>query len=242
MEDLTKQQLILLGLLVSFVTSLATGIVTVSLMNQYPESTRTVSQVIEKTIQQIAAPQDAAVVESQDTPSSALAAFSPSLVRFVQADATTTVNGIGVVLTDTGVVLTDKASIGGAPGILAKMEDGELIPYSVIRSQDNGDIVFLAPSAAAQHAYSPASLAPDPSLGQPVLSLSGTSTMSLSEGYIASSDLSMVRTSIAVDEVIPGSPLFDMKGRLIGVRLSSVENAHGAAFYPISNLQSVIPK
>ena len=36
MENLTKPQIILLTLLVSFVTSIATGIVTVALMNQAP--------------------------------------------------------------------------------------------------------------------------------------------------------------------------------------------------------------
>ena len=37
MEHLNKQQLILLTLLISFVTSIATGIVTVSLMDQAPQ-------------------------------------------------------------------------------------------------------------------------------------------------------------------------------------------------------------
>lgn len=49
MENLTKNQVILLVLLVSFVTSLATGIVTVSLVNQAPPPvTHTISKVVEK--------------------------------------------------------------------------------------------------------------------------------------------------------------------------------------------------
>ena len=48
MEHLTKQQIILLALLVSFVTSIATGIVTVSLINQAPAgTTNTVERIIE---------------------------------------------------------------------------------------------------------------------------------------------------------------------------------------------------
>ena len=47
MENLTKTQLILLVLLVSFMTSLVTGIVTVSLVEQYP---RSVSQIIQRVI------------------------------------------------------------------------------------------------------------------------------------------------------------------------------------------------
>jgi len=49
MENLTKTQIVLLTLLVSFMTSLATGIVTVSLMSQAPEPfIQTVHKVIEK--------------------------------------------------------------------------------------------------------------------------------------------------------------------------------------------------
>ncbi|MEK7566992.1 MAG: trypsin-like peptidase domain-containing protein [Patescibacteria group bacterium] len=49
MENLTKTQLVLLVLLVSFVTSLVTGIVSVTLVNQAPaQITQTINRVIEK--------------------------------------------------------------------------------------------------------------------------------------------------------------------------------------------------
>ncbi|MBU2109519.1 hypothetical protein KKB71_00985, partial [Patescibacteria group bacterium] len=54
MENLTRTQIILLVLLVSFVTSLATGIVTVTLVNQAPQPiTHTLGKVIEKTIERV---------------------------------------------------------------------------------------------------------------------------------------------------------------------------------------------
>ncbi|MBU3925810.1 trypsin-like peptidase domain-containing protein [Patescibacteria group bacterium] len=54
MENLTRTQIILLVLLVSFVTSLATGIVTVTLVNQAPQPiTNTIGKVIEKTIERV---------------------------------------------------------------------------------------------------------------------------------------------------------------------------------------------
>jgi len=63
MEDLTKQQLILLALLVSFVTSLATGIVTVTLVEQAPQDVvRTIDRVIEKTVETIV-PGETKIVE-----------------------------------------------------------------------------------------------------------------------------------------------------------------------------------
>lgn len=49
MEDLNKQQFIVLVILVSFISSLVTGIVTVSLMNQAPSQiTQTIQKVIER--------------------------------------------------------------------------------------------------------------------------------------------------------------------------------------------------
>lgn len=51
-KDLNKSQLILLALLLSFVTSIATGIVTVTLMDQAPESVSTpITKVIRQTIE-----------------------------------------------------------------------------------------------------------------------------------------------------------------------------------------------
>lgn len=53
-KELNKKQLILLTLLITFVVSIATGIVTVSLMNQAPKSVpQTINNVIQRTIEKV---------------------------------------------------------------------------------------------------------------------------------------------------------------------------------------------
>ncbi len=115
--------MILLVLLVSFVTSIATGIMTVSLLQQAPvEMTRTINNVVEKTIQQVTpsavsniiSPQNqqvtTVVVNEDDMVTIAISKNLKSIVRINETDVNGNVNfyGLGVVMTKDGIIATDK--------------------------------------------------------------------------------------------------------------------------------------
>jgi S1-C subfamily serine protease len=153
MEGLTKQQLILLALLVSFVTSMATGIVTVSLMDQAPQSvTRTIDRVVERTVEKIVPAENSAsvvstketiVVKADDQVVSGVEKVSKSLVRIIRIKEQygvrkERVGGIGVFVGKKGLLVSDI-------GILSKELDefGGVIPetYEVSLSGKRYQIV-----------------------------------------------------------------------------------------------------
>ena len=275
MDHLSKQQLILLALLVSFMTSLATGIVTVSLMDQAPSGvTRTVSQVIEKTIQQVSAPESVAVgtvtLSVKDQLANAVASVSPSVVKIEDMRANNIV-GLGLVVSREGMIMTDRSIIVPFSSYEAVMSDGTTVPMTIMSTntvssqtnnvQTNNDVVFLQPSSnisgASGTVFTPIDPATSFTLGQSVFSLAGTSTAILGQGVItdmASSSASTsslanapspIGTSIPTVKTSLGGPLFDIQGKIIGVRTSSMSisasDPSASAFESVAPLLSAIP-
>ncbi len=249
MDHLSKQQLVLLALLVSFMTSLATGIVTVSLMDQAPQGvTRTVSQVIEKTIEQVSPPQSASVgtvtLSVNDQLASAVASVSPSVVKIEDMRAGVVV-GLGLVVSAEGTIMTDKSLISPLSSYEALFSDGTTVtlnaaPVNAASPQADGDVVFLTPASPSTTAFSTITLASSLDLGQTVFSLAGTSTAVLGQGVITdlSASSSPIGTSISADKVVTGSPLFDIRGNIMGIRTSSLP---AGSFEPVAPLLSAMP-
>ena len=123
MEDLNKQQLILLVLLVTFVTSIATGIITVSLLDKAPvEVTQTINKVVERTVEtvvpsdiqpkeKIVTVKETVVVTEEDRVIDAVSKNKDSIVRITQGTNPVVFNGVGVLLGESGRVLTDVSGL-----------------------------------------------------------------------------------------------------------------------------------
>ena len=159
MESLTKQQIVLLTLLVSFVTSIATGIVTVSLMDQAPAGvTQTINRVVEKTIERVVsappATQAAAVVTKEtvivkenDLMVAAIEKNLKSLVRInahsIALGPEISSNGLGVVVTKDGLIVTDSGVL--VPGLTytGTFSDGQIFPLEVVDNREGSRLAFL---------------------------------------------------------------------------------------------------
>lgn len=141
MENLNKQQIVLLTLLVSFVTSIATGIVTVSLMDQAPQGiTQTINQVVERTIEKVV-PSDnktpgevikeTVVVKEDERVADAISKNKEALVRMfaVSADGLETFLGLGLTIGRDGVIVGPNAVLvdGSGDYIVAVMASGERV-------------------------------------------------------------------------------------------------------------------
>tara|TARA_Y100000310_G_scaffold226457_1_gene228578 strand:+ start:250 stop:1083 length:834 start_codon:yes stop_codon:yes gene_type:complete len=91
MNQLDNQQVILLTILVSFVTSIATGIFTVTLLDQAPkEITNTINRVVERTVEVVTPPEKETIVRerivvdrSGEAVVSAVEAATPAIVNIL---------------------------------------------------------------------------------------------------------------------------------------------------------------
>lgn len=163
MEHLTKQQIVLVTLLVSFVTSIATGIVTVSLLDQAPAAvTQTINRVVERTIERVVQvpSQQAAIITKEtviikegDQVVTAIEKVNPSLVRIITrgpepkpvelkegeeakevAQPEETLVALGIILTREGVIAADSRRVSGSQRLHVRLADGTVYPVDVLTS------------------------------------------------------------------------------------------------------------
>lgn len=260
LEKLTKHQIVLLTLLVSFVTSIATGIVTVSLMDQAPPGvTRVINQIVEHTVEKVVEPvaQGAAVVaapavttktvvvKDEDLMAQSIAAAQKAVVRIVVKGSDQLVVR-GVIIDQTGTAITDRSAIEatGQTDFEAYLYSSEKVPLK-IRAEKNtatSSILVLDLAVASSSGFAPIALA-DASkvkLGSSVIRIGGTGVDTVGSGIIArlpTKDVPFLQATVS--SATPGSVILTLFGEVLGLSTGSSQGV-GNDFYSIpQNLPAI---
>lgn len=262
LEQLTKHQIVLLTLLVSFVTSIATGIVTVSLVNQAPpEITRTINQIVEHTIERVVpATQGAAVaaapstitertvvVKDDDLAAQSIAKMQKAVVRVVAKGSDLLVTR-GIIVSAGGVAVADRDALvnSGARQFEAILADDLRYPVMLRQTQKGQAVAVLDIEVGTSTSFMPAQFADTAKvqLGQSVIRIGGGGGDTVGTGVVASlpvpgSDPQSSLIESSVSSATPGSVLMTIFGEAIGISTTG-SRQNGTYFYsiPAANLLS----
>jgi S1-C subfamily serine protease len=212
MQDLNKSQLILLTLLVSFVTSIGTGIITTSLLQEAPASvTQVINRVVERTIEQVTPdtpktstvkPRETqvttVVVKEEDQVIEAISKNEKSIIRIQDTSALSgnQFYGIGLLLTKEGLVVSARRASSNpssaAPATFSAIfPDGTTHQITKLGTSDDEGLTFFKIVKAANQTISavPAIISTGSvQLGQSAISISGEEKNAVSIGRIVSID------------------------------------------------------
>lgn len=263
MEHLSKSQIVLLTLLVSFFTSIATGIVTVSLMDQAPPVvSQIVNRVIEKTVETVTAPtqkgqtattivtqEKTVVIKESDQIAKAVDRTSMSLVRIYTSDsAEAAFIGIGIVLDAGGTIIADTGALDEHADVSLVLPDGSRVRAFVTRRDSSVGLAFLQSATTTETqagpktiVWKPIAIATDrPVLGSSAVALSGKTSSRIGDGLVTSLIKTeggyVIDTNITESSIMKGSPLIDTSGNLIGVSTGVARSSSSQGFIVASVL------
>ncbi len=202
-EKLNKTQIILLTLLTSFVTSIATGIVTVTLLEQAPPGvTQTINRVVERTIEKVIPSQGTSVVTKETTVvvkeddliAKSIEKDSLSLARIFEKTLNkdglpaTVFVGWGVVLTEDGIIATDSGIIADLGDYIVSVSDEKSFEVKVLNQDEKlGVALIQAVTSDKKYSFTPATLgdADKLRLGQSVIVFGGNERQAVSIGIVS---------------------------------------------------------
>lgn len=231
-KDLNKSQLILLAVLLSFITSIATGITTVTLMQQAPASfTVPVNRVIQQTVEKIQQVEgktvtQTVVVKEEDLVVDAIAKNRSALFTITRetqdppAFITTEVSaGRGFGISADGIVVADATLVPDKEVYYVKNDSGKFKADFI--STDKAGFSFLKIGAAVNGTDKLVFTVPTfgdlskMKIGQQVLLVGGNVSSSIFEGLNANKGI-----DLNVSKSNTGGLVLDLDGNVLGIALS----------------------
>lgn len=239
LEELNKSQIVLLTLLVSFVTSIATGIVTVSLMEQAPtDVTRVIQKTVERTVEKVAPPEiqtkivtqeKTVIVSDADLIANAVELNTPSVVRIYTKGEESVFVALGVVISAGGVVATDASTIDPELEYVVRAPGDEYVA-TVLRIGGERQIALLE-LKATEMVPRPASISNSRTkLGSGVVLLSGAEALSANRGLTTELGTGVFSTDLNSKTILPGSILINIDGNVVGISTAASRES-GASWF-----------
>lgn len=253
MEDLTKTQIVLLSLLVTFITSIATGIITTSLLAQAPAGvTQTIDRVVERTIEKVVPAQsgggtvrEVTIVKEDDAVVSSIESVSKAVVRIKAPNDE--FYAMGVIINKEGNIISDKRTVLPNSTYTVVFSDGTTLPAAITKVGDGSSLVVfkLIADESKLRSLPVVELSDtDPKLGQTVIAIQGVEKTSVAVGRVISVDTAAnsAMTDINPTTETQGGPLLNLSGELIGFKTSNADLSLPASSYmvisPISQFVS----
>ncbi|MFZ2303175.1 MAG: trypsin-like peptidase domain-containing protein [Minisyncoccia bacterium] len=265
MEHLTKSQIVLLTLFVSFVASMATGIVVVTLMDQAPDPVnQTITNVVERTIEKITPtfvdkPGTTIVVKDEDLVVAAIEKNVNSTValRTTIGEGGVLPAGVGTIISSNGLVVTTRWNLG--LGALYTTIDGIQYTIEVVvnNKSDSLGIGRLVPVSATSTPEFKSVTFGNPNtlkIGQTSLVIGGRDAKTISTGIITSLDMrtvvdkeTKVETKVLDNVAVStrfagtsnGAPIINLSGDVIAF-LNIDENAGSQTGVPVTEAKRLL--
>lgn len=216
MNDLNAQQIVLLTLLVSFVTSIATGITTVSLLEQAPEPvTQTINRVVEKTVERVVEVEgknetrvekvvETVVVSVDDLTVEAVSENSASIVRiYSKTGDLKQFSGIGVITSSDFEIITDSVNINNGTEYVGVFPNEEEIALEILLNESNNIFAKLKITGEVIPKNTKVAGFGDSSklqLGQSVIALTGKDSNTVSTGIITALNIETLSETVEGQE------------------------------------------
>lgn len=217
LEDLSKSQLLLLTILVNFVVSIATGVLTVSLLDQAPTTvTQTVNRIVDHTIETVTTQVPVVATEKDGAPTTeelltaAIAGSASRSVLIYRSGSDVPVAGVYLPISKVVVTATD-----ALPGHVTVVFSGGARVEADKTAEEGSLKLYAFPGGAPLPQGIGATLAPLSSVkqGQTVIGL--TSEGKAVTGIVAKVD------SLGVYAELPGVPqgagIVNLSGELLGI-------------------------